>query len=628
MEENEDNGLDEMQEQGLEKKAIDAVKDGARNATKQATNKAKKAVRNFLIAHIGIIIAIITVLIVVVVIVGGIVVIYDGIVEIASNIEDAIMSFVKIDTNGPVIPSVREVIDLVDKQLEEMGIDKNELNMGNNNQREAYLYKYMATSISTKLPYIKNSTAKAFKEIARMFVGGVFDPTEKQEVQGIVKIKRKVKDEEEKKDLDFKKYEDFQKLIEENDTSALEYFSIDEDWMLCVATNKKVTTTINDGEPSVTNEITEVKIPYQTMLSKYSVPFEFFMTLQRITLNPEYVSAVADLIQEQGEIELTIFDSTEIITNEYTYKYKVKEKWMQEVKVEKESYDLENLPNEIPPVTSRSFERRKIARRRPNMIETEFGVSIDNGGTGSNAGTGNGSENNFDSETGNTTQPQQPEYETIMEPQTSTSEEQTETKITVTEINNVLAGITKADVWVIKQETGYEINEEPEPETVIENQLKNEDEPVGEKGTWKVDRSEKIVEKKEKAEWKPTSNKVEINESEFLGLWRNEKGKYEEGLPYVSEDDGGEKVYYKIPLSKVDENTLYPIDNILVGEDWLYTLLERRETTQAHAQIMRYLIHFYKTGEKLDISEVLSLFDVTLYDATGYTRRKLQWGRI
>lgn len=553
MEENEDNGLDEMQEQSLEKKAIDAVKDGARNATKQASNKAKKAVRNFLIAHIGIIIAVITVLIVVVVIVGGLIVIYAGIVELSSNIGEAIMSFVKIDTNGPVMPSVREVIDLVDKQLEEMGIDKNELNMGNNNQREAYLYKYMATSISTKLPYIKNSTAKVFKEIASMFVGGVFDPTEKQEVQGIVKIKRE--DEEGKKDLDFKKHEDFLKLIEENDTSALEYFSIDEEWMLCVATYKKVTTTINDGEPSVTNEITETKIPYQTMLSKYSVPFEFFMTLQRITLNPEYVSAVADLIQEQGEIELTIFDSVETNTHTEINKYKEKSKW----------------------------------------VDVNINEST---------------------------------YETSVEEKEETSEEKTDTKVEVTEINNVLAGITKADVWVIKQETGYEINEEAEPETVIENQLKNEDEPVGEKGTWKIDRSEKIIEKKEKAEWKPTSNKVEINESEFLGLWRNEKGKYEEGLPYVSEDDGGEKVYYKIPLSKVDENTLYPIDNILVGEDWLYTLLERRETTQAHAQIMRYLIHFYKTGEKLDISEVLSLFDVTLYDATGYTRRKLQWGRL
>ena len=52
------------------------------------------------------------------------------------------------------------------------------------------------------------------------------------------------------------------------------------------------------------------------------------MTLQQITLNPEYVSAVADLIQDDGEIELTIFDTIEIFTHEYTYKYKEVKKKM------------------------------------------------------------------------------------------------------------------------------------------------------------------------------------------------------------------------------------------------------------------------------------------------------------
>ncbi len=343
MGEDEENGLDEMEDQSLEKKAIDAGKDIARNATKQATNKAKKAVTTFIIAHLPIIIIIIAIIVIVTTLIGGLVVLKDEIAGKFEEIGNNIMSFLEIDDNGPVIPNAKELIELINIQLEEMGIDKNELNLGNKTMQDTYLYKYMVASMSTKLPYIKTSTAKTFKQIAfESFLGGgigaAIDKTPKQEVQGIIKIKRQAG--EEKIDLDFKKYEDFKKLIDDNDMSALNYFSIDESWKLCVAKSKTVT--VNEDS---TNEISEVKLPYKTIIDKYSMPFEFFIMLQQITLNPEYVSAVADLILEQGEIEITIFDTVEVITHEYTYKYKVKKKWVEEVPVEKEPYEDEESRN-------------------------------------------------------------------------------------------------------------------------------------------------------------------------------------------------------------------------------------------------------------------------------------------
>ena len=56
------------------------------------------------------------------------------------------------------------------------------------------------------------------------------------------------------------------------------------------------------------------------------------------------------------------------------------------------------------------------------------------------------------------------------------------------------------------------------------------------------------------------------------------------------------EVFYKTPPSKNKKEA--PIRNILNAEDWLYSLLERSETTQTHAQLMRYLIDFYKKVEK------------------------------
>ena len=80
-------------------------------------------------------------------------------------------------------------------QLEEMGIDKNELNLEIKLCKIPIYISIAAASLSTKLPYIKTSTAKSFKQIAfESFLGGgigaAIDKTPKQEVQGIVKIKK------------------------------------------------------------------------------------------------------------------------------------------------------------------------------------------------------------------------------------------------------------------------------------------------------------------------------------------------------------------------------------------------------------------------------------------------------
>ena len=126
-------------------------------------------------------------------------------------------------------------------------------------------------------------------------IGPLWDKTTEKDVQGIVKIKRKTVDSEtgDSKEglLEFKSYSEFKILIEKDNqnktTESLRYFAIDENWMLCVSKYiKKITKNI-DANGNQTEEIKltvkEVKIPYQTMISQYSVPFEFFMALQQIT---------------------------------------------------------------------------------------------------------------------------------------------------------------------------------------------------------------------------------------------------------------------------------------------------------------------------------------------------------
>lgn len=639
----------ENEEQSLGKEAIEAGKQIAEQAAKNAIKQGAKKIGVKVMATIApYIIPAIAIILIVVVLVGGIYAIIDNIREMSGEIQTAIATFLVAGDNGPIAPSPQEMVDLINKELERAGLDKNGLYLGNGIRTDIYLYKFMTASLSTQLPYIKDSPAKTLKEIAtQTLLPGInaidtFKSIVGEEVQGIVKIKRQTGDT--KRDLTYKKYEDFTKLIEENNennqTSALDYFSIDESWMLCVAKKGKTTTTNPDKTETVVNTITEVKIPYQTMISKYSIPFEFFITLQQTTQNAEYVSAVADMIQE-GEIELTIFDQTEVITTEYTYKYKVRTKWIETQKISKQTYQTEIL--------SRSFDRivgeTRIAagKKRPtedsgkNEEQSQTPSKGESSNSGKNEGnndnpskgeSSNTDKNEGGSETsgkGENEDPSKNEENDGDDDDTNskgnpvqkdeTGEEQTETTITVQEINSIMASVTKADVWVIDQKATYSqddiLPEYPLGENGITTDLGDE-EGAGEaaEGSWQVDRSETTKQTVEKVKWKLQNNIVDIDESEFLGLWKNALGSY---IPDVKPkyDPDGILVKYQLPgkwfnFPKYES----PLENLTSSEELLYDQLERSENTQTHAQLMRYLIQFYKTGEKIDISDILSLFDI------------------
>lgn len=283
--------------QQVEQMAKDAIKKGAKEAGKAVGGAAKKLLHKALIAALPYIIA----GIVAIVSMLMIYVIIDRIREIGSTILSSISTFIVAGDNGPIAPSPGEMVDLINKELEEAGIDKEELYLGNSIQADLYLYKFMSSSLATQLPYIKDSTAKTITDIAsKVLIPGVnawesIKDTFGEEVQGIVKIKRQTGDTT--IDLTYKKHDDLLKLIEDNDESALKYFSLDEEWMLCVAKYSKTITENPDGTIDTETLVEETKMPYQTIISQYTVPFEFFVTLQQLSQNAEYVSAVADLVQ-------------------------------------------------------------------------------------------------------------------------------------------------------------------------------------------------------------------------------------------------------------------------------------------------------------------------------------------
>lgn len=294
----EDQENEEQQEQSLGSQIAEQGKQMAGQAIKQTGKKAVGAVaKKILVAIAPYIIPILLGLVLMVVMY----VIVDKIIEVSGTVLSSISTFVIAGDNGPIAPSPKEMIDLINKQLEEAHIDKKEMYLGNGLQADLYLYKFMSASLGTQLPYIKDSTAKKVTDIAAQIIvpqlGAIDAITDLfgEEVQGIVKIKRQTGNTT--KDLTYKKHDDLVKLIEKNDEDALKYFSLDEEWMLCIAKSSKTTTKLPDGTTETEITIEETKMPYQTLISGYSVPFEFFITLQQLSQNAEYVSAVADLVQ-------------------------------------------------------------------------------------------------------------------------------------------------------------------------------------------------------------------------------------------------------------------------------------------------------------------------------------------
>lgn len=228
-----------------------------------------------------------------------------------------------IDETGIHLNKEEFLKNLVIRLNENDSIDLNALDLGDdggytvngnniksfdpNSQAAKYLYKFLSASLAGELPYIEGSD---------------------EETQGIIKIKRRKSQNEEAKDLTYIGHQQFEEMLKSNDSKVKEeimnYFSLDESWNLCITKPyKKTVNTYSHGElrSSVTEyTISEVKIPYRTMVAQYTVPFLFLIDLQMVTHNANYVEAVAELMTKQSFIDFTIFDQITTNTNEYNYK--------------------------------------------------------------------------------------------------------------------------------------------------------------------------------------------------------------------------------------------------------------------------------------------------------------------
>ncbi len=146
----------------------------------------------------------------------------------------------------------------------------------------------------------------------------------KNNLQGNVYIVRHLADGTELP-LTYRPKDEFDFWVANNNDNALGHFTLDDNNNLYIA---NVTTSSVDytykgyssGEKesdSETTTISTVSIPYQEMIRKYSIPFEFLVPLLTITEDAKFCSDLANEILEKTVITLGIYDNETTIINEY-----------------------------------------------------------------------------------------------------------------------------------------------------------------------------------------------------------------------------------------------------------------------------------------------------------------------
>ena len=112
-------------------------------------------------------------------------------------------------------------------------------------------------------------------------------------------------------DLKFIPEEDFNKLVDDNDVSALEYFTLDKDWKLITA---KWDYSDTDGVTISKNS----PIDYKSSISKYTTPFEYLMDYYIDLKNNDFMNDFTDLIFD-SELILAVQDNVSTTETKKTF---------------------------------------------------------------------------------------------------------------------------------------------------------------------------------------------------------------------------------------------------------------------------------------------------------------------
>lgn len=313
----------------------DAVRDGANLAKNVSTGNVLGAVKNgFSLlknkkVRIAIISAILIPIIVVVSLAMSLFSIFD---TIGNTIQSVINSFVNLFTaddswDGSITIKDDDIKKVIDN-IQEIGFDMDDLWLLGDietddtdtdetlkaKQEEAskkYVRKFLEAQLVTETPHYEPVIAS----------GNAY----KQKTYGQVYIYRAndqeyINENSKATPMSWISYSTMQEEAAKNNEKGLNaiknHYSIDDEGKLVIAQWTKIETTGKADEVIISLK----HIDYKSAISQYTTPMNFFIYLTMVSQNPEFVSAVTDMVKN-SRIELTIMDTKTVNVEEEKYSF-------------------------------------------------------------------------------------------------------------------------------------------------------------------------------------------------------------------------------------------------------------------------------------------------------------------
>lgn len=567
--------MDEEQnnEQSLAEKASDtiqdtkdAVRDGANLAKNVSTGNVLGAVKNgFSLlknkkVRIAIISAILIPIIVVVSLAMSLFSIFD---TIGNTIQSVINSFVNLFTaddswDGSITIKDDDIKKVIDN-IQEIGFDMDDLWLLGDietddtdtdetlkaKQEEAskkYVRKFLEAQLVTETPHYEPVIAS----------GNAYN----QKTYGQVYIYRAndqeyINENSKATPMSWMSYSTMQEEAAKNNEKGLNaiknHYSIDDEGKLIIAQWTKIETTGKADEVIISLK----HIDYKSAISQYTTPMNFFIYLTMVSQNPEFVSAVTDMVKN-SRIELTIMDTKTVNVEEEKYSFTRNTKTTHETKRQgvvintyttSKSREVEQTTTTT---TTTVVPTPKITYAKTWFSEQRITYKIAN-------------------------QDPYHNYEKYTENEDSSLADDAEPGDP--QANGSTSWNTNKCREITTDVTGTTYKEEPRRGVI---------DKTGEKG------SNGVTQDSYKNERRQVKNNFTVDDkTTFLGLL----------------DD-----YFKIPNSNRYEAA--GKTNMVSGAEWLFGLMEKDGRLQNLEQVMRYVMYKY-TGKDYGVKELdFSIFDI------------------
>ena len=252
--------------------------------------------------------------------------IFDAIGDAIQSVTEAITDFFTLDEDGAIVIS-EEQIDAVINSITDLGVDLEDLYLmgdvdyddpdieaANKKALRLYIKKFyeaqaMTQTINTNPNWLEQLQGKTYGTIYVYRTNG----------EDIIDKDTKATQ------LSYMPYDKLKQKKESGNANVEDlskYFSLDEEGRLVVVGWSTTNVTQNGQRVSSQTNVSLRTIDYKNVVSQYTTSMDFLLYLALVAQNPEFVSAVTDLIKN-SEIRITLLDTTSETVDTQTEQYTI-----------------------------------------------------------------------------------------------------------------------------------------------------------------------------------------------------------------------------------------------------------------------------------------------------------------